>query len=169
MEKAAHFEANYIPVYSAIVVINVNSPRNQVIKRFQGNVPADILRRVPPLNRLSDVMWTIWSIVTQTPNKLRFIAHDNVSNGDTFGIMQEIFNKGAAKGPINWPGLKFGIDSEEFMALLGTPNGYATAYLLIDRAAQLGRRVPEVSIFSPFPEMGGWYRMVWDLRPFTAV
>lgn len=167
-QKAAHFEISYVPTFSAIVVNNMNSPRNQVKQRFKNNIAeADIEKRVPPLNRFSDVMWTVWSTISKSPNGLRFIGHDNISNDNTFGIMKEIFEKGEAKGPVNWPGLKFGIDTEEGMALLGTPNGIGTARLLIDRAGKLGRRIPEIYIFSPFPEMGGFYRMLWDLRPLS--
>lgn len=81
--------------------------------------------------------------------------------------MKDIFDKGEAKGPVKWPGLTFGLDTEEGQALLATPNGVATAWLLIDRARQLGRRIPMVTVFSPFPETGGYYRMLWDLRPLT--
>lgn len=38
------------------------------------------------------------------------------------------------------PGLSFGMETDEGEALLGTPNGICTARLLVDKAAELGRR-----------------------------
>lgn len=112
-------------------------------------------------------MWTVWSTTSKTPNSLRLIGIDGISNGDTFGIMKTIFEKGEAKEPIKFPGLKFGLDTEEGQALLATPNGLAIAWLMIDRAGKLGRRIPTVSIYSVYPETGGYYRMLWDLQPLS--
>lgn len=61
-----------------------------------------------------------------------------------------------------WPGLSFGMDSDEGKALLGTPNGIGTARLLIDRAAQLGRRELKVYMFA---RHDGKYCMLWDMAP----
>lgn len=132
---------------------------------MQKYTQADILKRIPPLNRVSDVMWTVWSTVSKSPNSLRYIGIDQVTNSDTLGIMKTIFEKGEAKGPVKWPGLKFGLDTEEGQALLATPSGLAIAWLMIDRAGKLGKRIPTVSIYSVYPEMGGYYRMLWDLQP----
>lgn len=41
---------------------------------------------------------------------------------------------------MTFPGLEFGVDTEEGEALLGTPNGMGTAWLLYDRSRELGRR-----------------------------
>lgn len=112
-------------------------------------------------------MWTVWSTISKNPNSLRFIGIDGISNGGTFGIMKTIFEKGEAKKPIKFPGLKFGLDTEEGQALLASPNGLAIAWLIIDRAGKLGRRVPTVSIYSVYPETGGYYRMLWDLQPLS--
>ncbi|KAL9054269.1 MAG: hypothetical protein Q9206_003609 [Seirophora lacunosa] len=171
LERNAHHELAYIPFFNTIIIINVVSPTNQVKARFRKEkkeiTQADILRRIPPLNRVSDVMWTVWSTTSKTPNSLRLIGIDGISNGDTFGIMKTIFEKGEAKEPIKFPGLKFGLDTEEGQALLATPNGLAIAWLMIDRAGKLGRRIPTVSIYSVYPETGGYYRMLWDLQPLS--
>ncbi|KAI4136200.1 MAG: hypothetical protein LQ341_005787, partial [Variospora aurantia] len=168
LERAAHHELAYIPSFNTIIIINVVSPTNQVQTRFkkekQKYTQADILKRIPPLNRVSDVMWTVWSTVSKSPNSLRYIGIDQVTNSDTLRIMKTIFEKGEAKGPIKWPGLKFGLDTEEGQALLATPSGLAIAWLMINRAGKLGKRIPTVSIYSVYPEMGGYYRMLWDLQ-----
>ncbi|KAL8717319.1 MAG: hypothetical protein Q9225_005425 [Loekoesia sp. 1 TL-2023] len=167
IDRTVRYEVAYIPSYSALVVLNAWSPANQVKEDNEGISEADVLKRVPPLNRLSDVIWVVWNTVSKSPNDLRYIGRDNIINEDSKGIMKDIFDKGEAKGPVKWPGLTFGLDTQEGQALLATPNGVATAWLLIDRARQLGRRIPMVTIFSPFPNTGGYYRMLWDLRPLT--
>ncbi|KAL8931839.1 MAG: hypothetical protein Q9216_007053 [Gyalolechia sp. 2 TL-2023] len=147
----------------------MQSPTSHLLELSHGQIsPQETLRRLPPLNRFSDIIWAVWNTVsTTTPARdLRYLAHDTVSNPDTKEIMKFVFNnRGPAKGAVKWPGLTFGMDQEEGLALLGTPNGLGTAWLLIDRARELGARVPRVTIFSPFPETGGSFRMVWDMRP----
>ncbi|KAL8840363.1 MAG: hypothetical protein Q9170_001378 [Blastenia crenularia] len=131
-------------------------------------IPQDeILRRIPPLNRFSDVIWTVWNTLTKTPHDLRYIGQNSISNDDTIAIMKRIFNRPQAKGPVIWPGLSYTLQQDEGLALLGSPNGLGIAWLLIDRAGKLGPRFPKVTIFT---EPGGKnYRMWWDLRPVGAV
>ncbi|KAL8936196.1 MAG: hypothetical protein Q9211_004303 [Gyalolechia sp. 1 TL-2023] len=164
--KNAQYEVAYIPSFSTTITINTRSPQYQVKQRFKTpEMPvAEILKRVPPLNRLSDVMWTVWNTVSTSPNDVRYIGHNDIINEDTHGIMDEIFSRGKAKKPVEWPGLTFGLDSREGQALLATPNGVGTAWFLIDHAGKLGRRIPTVTIFSP---TGLHFRMLWDLRPLT--
>ncbi|KAI4168104.1 MAG: hypothetical protein LQ343_006637 [Gyalolechia ehrenbergii] len=164
-----YYDVAYVPSFSTIVALNMQSPKSHLIEVSHGQISEqEILRRLPPLNRFSDVIWAVWNTVSKTPHDLRYLAHDTVTNEDTKDIMRFIFNKGPAKGLINWPGLTFGADQDEGLALLGTPNGLGTAWLLIDRAKELGPRLPRVTIFSPFPETGGSFRMVWDMRYVDA-
>ncbi|KAL8900102.1 MAG: hypothetical protein Q9207_005851 [Kuettlingeria erythrocarpa] len=121
--------------------------------------PSAISTRIPPLNRLSDLMWTGWNTVSLLPISLPYILRDTV------GVVVDILNRHSTPGGfIGWPGLMFRIDTEEGQALLGTPNGLGTAFLLIDRPTQLGRRAVRVTIFNP----GGDYRMLWDMKPPSA-
>lgn len=113
-------------------------------------------------------MWTVWNTVAKTPHDLRYLGHDAITNDDTVAIMKHVFQNGPAKQLLIWPGLTFGLDQEEGQALLGTPNGLGTAWLLIDRAKELGPRMPKVTIFSPFPWTGKSLRMIWDMRPVGA-
>lgn len=109
-------------------------------------------------------MWTVWNTVSKSPNDIRYIGHNDIINENTHGIMDDIFTEGEVKKPIGWPGLTFGIDTKEGQALLATPNGLGTAWFLVDRAGEAGRRIPTVTIFSP---TGLHFRMLWDLRPLT--
>lgn len=159
----------YVPSFSTILVIDMESPKGHLLDLRDGDISEEeIQRRIPPLNRFSDVMWAVWNTVSKTPHDLRYLCHDAVTNKDTTGIMKQVFNNGPAKTLVRWPGLTFGLDQEEGQALLGTPNGLGTAWLLIDRAKELGPRMPRVTIFSPFPQIRSSYRMVWDMRPVGA-
>ncbi|KAL8761526.1 MAG: hypothetical protein Q9184_002346, partial [Pyrenodesmia sp. 2 TL-2023] len=100
-------------------------------------------------------------------NSIRQFSKDDLNNGWTIAaIMNDVFDKSRTGKPTPWPGLTFGIDKDEALALLATPNGLTTAYLLIDRAKELGKRVPSVTIFAPYPDWrDAGYAMFWDLRP----
>ncbi|KAL8920032.1 MAG: hypothetical protein Q9208_006487 [Pyrenodesmia sp. 3 TL-2023] len=208
-QDQAFYKQYYIPSISAIIAADINSPANQVRKRFRSmrqDPPTSKAindKWVPPLNRWSDVTWTIWKELAKDDHKkLRFIAHDNTANLQTEHVMENIFtkhakqdagsgsspgsssasgsgsgsgsNSGSSSGSSSggsssdadepdFPGLSFGMDSDEGKALLGTPNGIGTARLLIDRAAALGRRELKVYIFAR--ESDGKYCMLWDMHP----
>lgn len=132
--------------------------------------PAALEKRLPPLNRQSDVMWTVWKTITPNPNDLRYIGRDLIVNDDTRGIMNDVFARGPTRKPVTWPGVRFGIETEEGQALLGTPNGLATAYIMADRARDLGKRKLSVRIWASEtdpPNQG--YRMLWDLVASAAL
>lgn len=166
---SARYYQYYVPVISAIVISEMNSPFNQVRRRYVfANKPvpsnqyiADHL--VPPLNRWSDVTWTIWNEKAgDTANNLRYIAHDAVENEATDEIAAYIFAKARNSQDVPYPGLDFGMDSREGRALLGTPNGIGTARILIDRAKELGKRELRVRIFTS--DTNGLC-MLWDMVP----
>ncbi|KAL8748722.1 MAG: hypothetical protein Q9184_007129 [Pyrenodesmia sp. 2 TL-2023] len=169
LSATARYYQYYIPVISAIVISEMNSPFNQIRRRYRDqNKPipssqyiADHL--VPPLNRWSDVTWTIWKEKAgDTANNLRYIAHDAVENDTTDSIASYIFAKARNSQNVPYPGLEFGMDSREGRALLGTPNGIGTARILIDRAKQLGKRELRVRIFTS--DTSGLC-MLWDMVP----
>lgn len=66
-----------------------------------------------------------------------------------------------------WPGMTFDIAGEEGMAILGTPNGAGTAWLLIQRKRELGhRRIKKVTIFYAEDEADIW---MWPSLLFWVV
>ncbi|KAL8826158.1 MAG: hypothetical protein Q9170_007510 [Blastenia crenularia] len=152
---------------------NAAGEQIQALTQFEnkGQLSAtELKRRTPPLSRLSDMMWTMWKLTCgekhKNPGDLRWIARNRITNADTVGIMTEIFTRGTTKQPVRFPGLTFGMDTEEGLALLGTPNGVTVAWLLLDRTKELGKRMPVVTIFGQFPTSPGLgYRMLWDMRP----
>ncbi|KAL8893936.1 MAG: hypothetical protein Q9192_004781 [Flavoplaca navasiana] len=159
-----HYEAYYIPLYHALISTDSRSPKYQL--RDAGLSPAALNARVPPLNRQSDVMWSLYKSLAPFPADLRFIARDSIINDDTRGIMNDIFLSLPARAPLVWPGVSFSIDTDEAKALLATPNGLATAYILADRVGVLGTRRLSVRIWASYPD--AWnegYRMLWDMEP----
>ena len=159
-----HYEAYYIPAYHALISTDSRSPKYQL--RDSGLSPSALNARVPPLNRQSDVMWSLYKSLAPFPADLRFIARDSIINDDTRGIMNDIFLSLPARAPLVWPGVSFSIDTDEAKALLATPNGLATAYILADRVGVLGTRRLSVRIWASYPDT--WnegYRMLWDMEP----
>ncbi|KAL8904193.1 MAG: hypothetical protein Q9207_003430 [Kuettlingeria erythrocarpa] len=114
--SGGHYEADYIPSFSAIMATDTQSPRSQLLERSHGSITeAEITRRVPPLNRFSDVIWTVWNRAckeaSKDPSSLRYIGHDRIANSDTAAVVGEVFaKKGAGVG---WPGYTYGTDSED--------------------------------------------------------
>lgn len=131
--------------------------------------PAALAKRIPPLNRQSDVLWAVWKSTTPFPADLRYIGRDIITNDDTRGVMNDIFAQGPTGKPLLWPGASFEIDTKEGQALLGTPNGLATAYILADRAAAMGRRSISVRIWAAETQpLNQGYRMLFDMAPRAA-
>ncbi|KAL8932673.1 MAG: hypothetical protein Q9216_006735 [Gyalolechia sp. 2 TL-2023] len=89
------------------------------------------------------------STSTTTPKSFRYVDHDFITNDATVDIMNHIFSA-AYRGEIAipWPGMKFGLESDEGKALLASPNGIGAFWLFWDRRAKLGGRKLEVTIFS---------------------
>ncbi len=75
--------------------------------------------------------------------------------------MAYIFQRQSGGVNIPFPGLEFEMDSEEGLALLGTPDGMGTGWLMQDRVKELGRRDPKVTIWTE----GAKAMMVWDMAP----
>ncbi|KAL8887609.1 MAG: hypothetical protein Q9215_004830 [Flavoplaca cf. flavocitrina] len=100
------------------------------------------LRQDKPYHNKAGELIQVWSgLPNNNAGSLRYIAHDYVSNPTTEALMDKLFGA-AFRGDkeVPWPGLPFGLDSDEGKALLAALNGLGTARILIDRVATLGRR-----------------------------
>ncbi|KAL8719156.1 MAG: hypothetical protein Q9181_008094, partial [Wetmoreana brouardii] len=95
---------------------------------------------------------TIWNDLNghniQNVRKLRFIGRSNIANPDTRYIMRAIFFSARRHKLVPWPGLRYTMRDEEGQALLTTPNGVATAWLLMDHGSILGVRDLAVTIWT---------------------
>ncbi|PWY70847.1 hypothetical protein BO94DRAFT_590162 [Aspergillus sclerotioniger CBS 115572] len=95
---------------------------------------------LPSLRQLSDVMWIEWAARTSASNveasSLKYIFQMNVVNVATRQVIEQAMNNVPAK---DWVGYTdFDTNSEAGYALLGSPNGGAQAWLLINHKSALG-------------------------------
>ncbi|KAL8729107.1 MAG: hypothetical protein Q9166_004938 [cf. Caloplaca sp. 2 TL-2023] len=158
----------YVPLWSAMIAMFVQSPSARLQNSMEspyGQVIAkeNLPQVIPPLHRLSDLSWYIYSLIGN-PGNIRYIGHDNVANTATNDIMDHIFSEhyDDTDPDLPWPGLVLDIDTDEAKALLSTPNSLGVAYMMIDHAAVLGRRHPKVYLFNG---IGVRTCMLWDLAP----
>ncbi|KAL9627283.1 MAG: hypothetical protein Q9204_006679, partial [Flavoplaca sp. TL-2023a] len=121
---------------------------------------------LPTISRLSDLVWLAWTTVASNPERLRYFARDNITNDITRALMRYLFlrDKGQANSVV-WPGLHYDGDSDEAKALLATPNGRATAWLLIDHGHQMEWRLKSRQLRVHIFAYAGDYCMLWDLEP----
>lgn len=139
-------------------------------KRNQGISKEDRNKQLPPLNKLSDLLWLSWNTVSQNPKQLRYIGRSEIVNPQTRAIMDFLFLRDSESKSlttdIRWPGLEYKGDSDELKALLATPNGLATAYILIDHSYELKRRDEltnrqlQVNIYA----IDRKYLMLWNIE-----
>lgn len=124
----------------------------------------DVPNLVPPMHRFSDLAWFFWTKATVFRGLLRYIGHDFILSEVSVSIMDHLAMMRFGNADVNlpWPGLSYGIDTDEAKALLAVPNGIGVAYIMMDRAGWLGRRQPTVHIFKN--DWGKWC-MLWDLAP----
>ncbi|KAI5372642.1 hypothetical protein J4E82_008646 [Alternaria postmessia] len=110
-------------------------------------VPSDEL---PALRASSDLAWGFWNRVRR--DKLAEI-HGFVSmlitNGETRRIIDRILREQELDRVPLWPGIDVKINTPQYMALLGSPNGRAVGYFLAQHKAQIGgnRCVKTIRIF----------------------
>ncbi|KAL9629697.1 MAG: hypothetical protein Q9204_005129 [Flavoplaca sp. TL-2023a] len=157
----ARYHQYYVPSHNAILAKYVESPKYLLGKR---NVPAaNIPSLVPPLNRLSDMSWYTYSKYAPNPAGLRYIGHHFISNPESSDIIDQILKATYNTNTPNiaWPGLQASINTDPGKALLATPNGVGIAWLLMDHAGVLGRRLPVARVWNA----NGFRCMLWDLVP----
>ncbi|KAI4106615.1 MAG: hypothetical protein L6R37_002116 [Teloschistes peruensis] len=179
---AAEYHLQFIRPAAVIIALDIKSPLQQILA--DGINLEEAIEILPPLNRFSDMAWFLWSDIlarqqTSTagpvdalpangakaandPGRLRHIGHDLVRSPDTESIIFQIIRdkNGGGSNEAAWPAHTFSMREPEGLALLGTPNAVGTAWILVHRAAALGRREPRVRIWTASP---GYLCMLWYL------
>ncbi|KAH6644834.1 hypothetical protein C7974DRAFT_420258 [Boeremia exigua] len=108
--------------------------------------PADPAK-LPRLRAFSDILWAYWARANPDVTNIRFFFMLGISNDETNQLIARCLHN-AGKELSEWPGVEFGADTEEGHALIGSPNGAAFAYFLLQRKGVLGRkRVERVTVF----------------------
>lgn len=79
-------QALYIRSFSTVTVADTRSLRRQLLERTRGSFTEDeVLRRMPPLNRFSDVIWTVWNSpgnkAARNPKSLLYTGHRGIVAG----------------------------------------------------------------------------------------
>lgn len=134
--------------------------------------------KIPSLHHWSDIAYLQWlttstfvagrtPAVTPTPAPIKYIFRLSIHNVRTYSILDKIMRRNGRSTYDAWPGMTFDIESEEGKAILGTPNGAGTAWLLIQHRRQLGpRKIEKVTAFYAENE-GDLYR--WPSLLFWIV
>ncbi|KAL9038546.1 MAG: hypothetical protein Q9180_003068, partial [Flavoplaca navasiana] len=117
----------YVPSYNAILAKYVESTKYLQGKRKVpvGNIPSV----VPPLNRLFDMSWLMYSKYAPNPARLRYIGNHFISNPESSDIIDQMLKAtyNTCTPNIAWPGLQASINTDPSKALLATPNGVGVA------------------------------------------
>jgi hypothetical protein len=108
-----------------------------------------------PLKQWSDVVFLLWQrIAGSNARGLQHHIQCPISNEDTRRIMRKAIGEGDSfsdwdsLSPFQEGGRTFRPNSQEYYALLGSPNGFGIAWLLIQHKAQLGvKTVSEITVF----------------------
>ncbi|KAF2736416.1 hypothetical protein EJ04DRAFT_562469 [Polyplosphaeria fusca] len=97
----------------------------------------------PDLQRWSDIAFLQWQqLMGNNVGNVKYIMSWSIDNPACKTVMKKAFEKtGAVLAP--WPGVTYGMDSEEGKALLGCPNGVGIGWFLVQHKKQLGNTIVE--------------------------
>ncbi|PYI09412.1 hypothetical protein BO78DRAFT_438028 [Aspergillus sclerotiicarbonarius CBS 121057] len=148
-QSGARYADVYYPKQGLIVADEIFGPRsNKAIGQ----------RRQPyvELSQWSDVAWLNWANLADNVKTLSTVIQFSVANPVSEAVIEKI------RGDRTIPGYKkpweFPAGSDDFNALLGTPNGFGAAWLLINHkgTSQLGiKTIKSVSLFRSKDPLGG--------------
>jgi hypothetical protein len=132
----------------------VVNPVSGVIVAYDNVSPNAVLEaeglkglREPELKHWSDVAYLQWLSHADPDYNLRYVLRYNVLNDLSQFVVKTLENLNGTP-PIEWPGTTYEAGTEEFLALLGTPNGSSTGYLLINHKAELGHKtIDKITVF----------------------
>ncbi|KAL9605452.1 MAG: hypothetical protein Q9179_001364 [Wetmoreana sp. 5 TL-2023] len=183
-----YYQCYFIRSAAAIIATDIKSPK--YLLEMQQKSAQEIPNLIPPLTVFSDVMWTVWKLLLEKnspddghadddpenhtkeptdPSRLRYIGHDFINNENNVAVMEHIYEQtkadaeaqGKPEPNTEYPGLSFDLESPNGLALLGTPNGVGTGWVLMDQFRYLGPRKVTVTIFTGDDD--AYMNMVWHL------
>ncbi|KAI4202370.1 MAG: hypothetical protein LQ350_002588 [Teloschistes chrysophthalmus] len=127
--QAFDFASNYANVFfcspPAIISSSSRSPTNVLRQSHPGISRDELDHQIPPLNRWSDVAWTLWveGEGKVHPEWLQYIGFDRVADPITLPVIKYILLTRYMNDQLPFPGAVFNTADEEGRALLGTPTG----------------------------------------------
>ena len=113
---------------------------------FAGRKPADPAK-LPKLRAFSDVLWGYWNRNNANVEDVKYFFMLGISNDRTNQLIASCLE---SKGKVlsEWPGTVFDTATDEGHALLGSPNGAAFAYFLMQHKKELGHKtITKVTVF----------------------
>ncbi|KAF1923546.1 uncharacterized protein M421DRAFT_425767 [Didymella exigua CBS 183.55] len=143
----AHYEFGLNPSGGAIYGYFLDSPVYAASTLWHNNrKPADPAK-LPKLRAFSDVLWGYWNRDNPDVKNIKYFLMMGISNDQTNAIIATcLHNKKEALK--EWPGVEFDTASDEGHVLLGSPNGAAFAYFLMQHKAELGNKIiGKVTVF----------------------
>lgn len=99
----------------------------------------------PRLRQLSDIWFLVYSDLMRAQSKpldgLKGVMRHQIANPETKSMIYKAtkLDPFVHPNPLRWPGTDYQADSDEFAALLASPNGRGVAWLLLNHN-QLGRK-----------------------------
>ncbi|KAJ5908524.1 hypothetical protein N7495_001206 [Penicillium taxi] len=156
-DTGGYFQNIYNVLDMAIIADDNDSPENSY-----DQCPDDIVHLVK-LKKWSDVTFLEWQHLCSndglSPSRLKWVIRSKINSYDTLSIIEDAFDE--KSGFEDWKkyenGVSFNRGTDNFNALLGTPNASGTAYMLIQHRAQLGKkRVSKITVFGQKTAANEW-------------
>ena len=125
------------------------------------------------LSRLSDIMFLAWQHACEEAatdvGSLAYVFRSHVTNDDTLAIASKALQGVDLQAARPWPGIDFDMGTEAGKALLGSPNGVAVAWMLIDRQTTFpGKTVSKVTVYVDDVGDTSLLFHIGDLQPRTG-
>ncbi|KAH6639023.1 hypothetical protein C7974DRAFT_410019 [Boeremia exigua] len=159
----AYLKVGVNPVNGIVYFLHRQSPEDAAQEHWQRKPQHDEL---PLLRSSSDITWGMWNRVASGSQKLEHFMAVSVVNEDSNYIIDRILEMDNTDKLPGWPGKDYEfavklsedgthkeldlLKSEAAFALLGSPNGIAAGYFLIQHRRQLG------------------WKHIWKVRIWTA-
>ncbi|XP_014556661.1 hypothetical protein COCVIDRAFT_99137 [Bipolaris victoriae FI3] len=162
----AHFIIGVNSKDGYIFFIDRSSPETQA--RLIWNVPTHIpipRDEMPALRSSSDIAWGFWNRVSgyNLGGINAFISFE-VVNEETGRIIDRAMKKNGHDEVPPWPGVRFNSGTEEYRALLGSPNGLAAGYLLTQHKREMGgnKYISHIIVFME-DDPTGWPNLLFKV------
>lgn len=143
----AHYEFGISRAGGALYGFFLDSPVYAAAVLWYNNRKPAEAAKLPALRAFSDLLWGYWSKNNPDIKNVRFFFMMGISNDQTNALIATCLHnrKETLK---EWPGVDFDTNSDEGHALVGSPNGAAFAYFLMQHKAELGHKtISKVTVF----------------------
>ncbi|EMD94635.1 hypothetical protein COCC4DRAFT_147813 [Bipolaris maydis ATCC 48331] len=145
----AHYEFAINPRGGALFGLFLESPQSAARTLWYAGKRSPNLEDLPALRAFSDILWGYWVRDNAHVGNVRFLFMIGISNDVTNRLIASAL-RDVQQTLGEWPGTEFGMGTEQGKALLGSPNGAAFAYFLMQHKAQLGQKIiTKVTVFRP--------------------